>query len=183
MFYDYNEKSPKIHETAFIHPTALVVGDVEIDRKSSIWTGCILRGDLGKIRIGEYTCIQDRSILHPGEVFLFEEEKIIHKPITIGSNVLIGKNVVIQASYIGDLVVIESGATIEKGVQINEGAVIGQNSFVPANFVVAPQAVLIGNPARKLRTIDRGTLEQHREITWLFAKYAEQYQTKKLKKR
>ena len=62
----FEGKVPKIHPTAFVAPTAVVLGDVEIGAYSSIWYGCVLRGDLDPIRVGERTSIQDNSVLHTG---------------------------------------------------------------------------------------------------------------------
>lgn len=135
---------PRIHESAFIAETAAVIGDVAIGADSSIWYGCVLRGDVNNIRIGERTNIQDRTVIHVS--------RKTH-PTTVEDEVTIGHSATVHGCHI------ESGSLIGIGAIVLDGAVIGRNSLVAAGSLVTPGTVVpegslvMGSPAKVRREL------------------------------
>lgn len=128
----YQGKSPKIHPTAYIAPTAVIIGDVEIGADSSIWFGCVLRGDVNEIRIGERTNIQDGTVIHVAEAgqgtYIGDDVTVGHAALlhacTIGSRALIGmRTTVMDDAQIADETVIAAGALVTPGKHVGKGQV------------------------------------------------------------
>jgi carbonic anhydrase/acetyltransferase-like protein (isoleucine patch superfamily) len=80
MIIEYRGRSPKVHQTAFVAPTAVLIGDVEVGPESSIWFGAVLRGDNGPIRIGARSSIQDNAVLHVSE----HGQTVVDDDVTVG---------------------------------------------------------------------------------------------------
>lgn len=144
MIRPFQEKAPRIHETAFIAETAIVIGDVEIGEQSSVWFGSIVRGDVNYIRIGRRTNIQDASVIH---VSSKTHPTILEDEITLGHRVTLhGCRV-------------ETGCLIGIGAIILDGARIGRNSLVAAGSLVTPdtqippRSLVMGSPARVKREL------------------------------
>lgn len=117
----YNGTSPKIHSTAFIAPYVVIIGDVEIGAYTNIWFGAKLRGDWGKITIGERTSIQENVVLHsaPGEI------------CNIGNNVRLAHSCMCHGSCtIGDSSLVGIHATVLQGAKLAEGCVLGAGSVL-----------------------------------------------------
>jgi carbonic anhydrase/acetyltransferase-like protein (isoleucine patch superfamily) len=138
----YKGIMPKIAPDAFIAPGAVVIGDVVIGSKTNVWFGCVIRGDVNIIRIGERTNIQDGTVIH-----------ITRKtgPTMIGSGITIGHSVLLHACtleddcFIGMHATVMDGAVVEKGGMVAAGALITPNKRVPAGQIWG------GNPAKFLR--------------------------------
>lgn len=145
MKLDYRGISPKIADSAFIAPNATVVGDVEIGPESGIWFGCVIRGDVNYIRIGERTNIQDGSVVHV--------TKHTH-PTIIGSDITIGHMALIHGCTLEDRCFIGMRATIMDGVVVEPGAVVAAGSLVTPGKRVAAGELWAGSPARFLRRIE-----------------------------
>lgn len=133
---------PKIHPTAFIAPGAVVIGDVEIGAHSNVWFGCIIRGDVNSIRIGERTNIQDGSVVHVTRV---TGPTIIGSGVTIGHAVLLHACTLKDDCFIGMRSTVMDDAVVESGAWVAAGAVI-----TPGKKVLAGQ-VWAGVPARFFR--------------------------------
>ena len=134
MLFSIDGLTPSIHETAFIAPTAVLIGDVEVHANVSIWFGCVLRGDSGKLVIGEGTNIQDGSVLH--------------ETTTIGKNCVIAHLCLIHGCQVGDNVLFGNGALVFGPAEIGEGAVIGAGAMVVPNTTVPPHTIMFGVPAK-----------------------------------
>src|SRR5579862_168761 len=118
MIVEYGGKRPKIHPTAFVAPTAVLIGDVEIGEESSVWFGAVLRGDNGPIRVGARTSIQDNSVLH-----------VSHDCMTyVGNDVTIGHSVTMEDCRIEDWSLVGSNAVILNGAVVGRKALIGAGS-------------------------------------------------------
>jgi len=150
-----NGKTPKIHPEAFISENAYIVGDVEIGGGSSVWPGTVIRGDAGRILIGERTCIQDNSVVH-GDA-----------DVEIGDDVVIGHRVLCHAMVVG------SGSLLGNGCIINDGVVIGEESLVASGamiidkMAIPARSVVVGVPGRVRREVTDKDLERikgYREI-------------------
>ncbi|MHA1238975.1 MAG: gamma carbonic anhydrase family protein [Candidatus Odinarchaeia archaeon] len=156
---EFNGAKPVIHKTAYISKTARIIGDVVIGERVFIAPDVSVRGDLARIVINKNTVIEERTIIAPPESLV--DETIEYGEIIIGEYVFIGRNSVIQGSYIGDYCFIGSNCVIEKKAQLNHSDVVLSGSVIPNNMSVPPQAVMVGNPARMLRTLEYGEIEKH----------------------
>ena len=141
--YAVGEKVPVIHESAFIAPTATVVGDVRIEEGASVWYGAVVRGDTSYAVIGKGANIQDGAVVH-GRA---------NMPALIGEEASIAHNAVIHGATIG------ARALIANGAQVLDGAVVGEGALVAAGSVVLPETVIpagmlaAGAPAQVKRSI------------------------------
>ena len=136
MIIPFEGKIPKIHPTAWLAETAVIIGDVEIGENSSVWYNCVLRGDNMPIRIGKNTNIQDGSILH------IETDK--HSCI-LGDNVSIGHNAIVHGCDVKDGSLVAMGATVLNGVEVGEGSVMPEYKIIEAN------TLWMGVPAKYVR--------------------------------
>lgn len=144
MIHKFKEMVPKIHPTAFIQESAQVIGDVEIGDHSSIWFHTVVRGDVHYIRIGDYTNIQDLSVVHVTQGT---------HPAVIGSYVTVGHNVVIHGCTIGDYCLLGMGSIILDGAEIGPNCVIAAGSLVPPGFQSEPGTLIMGHPAKTVRPL------------------------------
>lgn len=134
MIFSIGDKSPQIHETAFVAPTASVIGEVILEANTSVWFGAVLRGDIGPIRVGEGTNIQDNAV--------------IHEPTTIGKNCVIAHLALVHNAVLGDNVLVGNAAIVFGGSEVGEGAIIGAGAVVTPNTKVPPKTLMLGVPAR-----------------------------------
>jgi len=147
---------PKINDSAFIDPTALVIGDVEIGENSSVWPMAVIRGDVHSIRIGNNTSIQDASILH-----------VTHKgphnpngfPLTIGNSVTVGHKVTLHGCCIDDHCLIGMGSIVMDGAHIKEKVILGAGSLVPPSKILDSGYLWVGSPVKKVRKLTDKELE------------------------
>jgi carbonic anhydrase/acetyltransferase-like protein (isoleucine patch superfamily) len=130
--YTLGDHVPNIHPEAFVHPDAVVIGDVRIGAESSVWPGAVLRGDYGTIIVGERTSIQDGSVVHAVADF----------PTIIGSDCVVGHIAHLEGCVVHDRSLIGSGSVvlhevvIESGSTVAAGAVVRNRTHVPANSLV-----------------------------------------------
>ena len=134
MLFSIDGLTPKIHETAFIAPDAVIIGDVEVQANASVWFGCVLRGDAGKIVIGEGTNVQDGSVFH--------------EATNIGKDCVVAHLCLVHRCQVGDNVLIGNGALVFGPVEIGEGSVIGAGAVVVPNTTVPPNTMMLGVPAK-----------------------------------
>lgn len=168
---------PQIHESVYVDELARIIGDVRIGKHSYIGPGATIRGDLGRVTIGNYVVIQDNAIVYPPEVFL--DGSLSHESIIIGNYVLIGKGAVIQGTYIGDYCFVGNNAVVERESQLNRGDVILPGSVVPNKAIVPPESVMVGNPANLLRKLSHGEQERHGEFIEAYIRFAETFEKTK----
>jgi carbonic anhydrase/acetyltransferase-like protein (isoleucine patch superfamily) len=129
---------PKIHESAFIDETAVVIGNVKIGKNCGVFPCAVIRGDENSIEIDEGSNVQDCCILHVDAD---------HK-LTIGKNVSIGHGAMVHGATIGDECLIGINATVLNGAKIGRGSVIGANALVTADMVVPENSLVIGIPGK-----------------------------------
>src|SRR5450631_2420556 len=150
MIRTHRGKTPKIAVSAYIDPSAVVIGEVEIGERASVWPNVTIRGDVNLMRIGNETNIQDNSVLHSDEDF----------PLTIGDRVTAGHAVVLHGCTIEDDVVIGIGSTILNGAKVGQGAVVAAGSLVTEGMEVAAGMLVMGVPAKPRRPVN--DIEQRR---------------------
>ena len=143
MILPYRGTYPTIHPTAFVAPGADIVGRVRLARSSSIWFGCVLRGDVNRIEIGEATNIQDGSILHVDD----------DHPCLIADHVHVGHHVNLHGCRVERGALIGIGAIVLSGARIGSGAVIGAGSVVLEGTTIPPRVLAVGAPARVVRSV------------------------------
>jgi len=152
MILRYKNDFPQIDNSAWIAPSADIVGDVEIGEDSSIWFGCVVRGDVHFIKIGKRTSIQDMSMVH---VTHFKKEKKIGdgNPTIIGDDVTIAHKVMLHGCKIGNGCLIGMSATILDGAEIGDESIVGAGSLVTKNKKFPPRSLIMGSPAKVIREL------------------------------
>ncbi len=166
MIYKFKEISPEIHETAFIAPSAEIIGDVKIGAHSSIWFQCLVRGDVNYIRIGENCNIQDMTLIH-----VARDEF----PVTIGNNVSIGHRVTLHGCILKDYSFVGMSATVMDGVELGEYSFVAAGSLVTPGKKIPPGMMVMGSPAKVIREInEKERLIINRTAT-NYQKYKENY--------
>ena len=135
--YALGDLVPSIHPEAFVHPDAVVIGNVTIGALSTIWPGAVLRGDEGDIRIGARTSIQDNSVLHTTP----------QHPTVVGDDCVVGHIVHLEGCTIDDFCLVGSGSIVLHRVRVHTGSIIAANSVVLNDTVIPPGALAVGSPA------------------------------------
>nr|GMD58815.1 gamma carbonic anhydrase 1, mitochondrial-like [Ipomoea batatas] len=143
------DKVPSVHREAFVAPSASIIGDVQVGRHSSIWYGCVLRGDVNSVSIGTGTNIQDNSLVHVAKSNL--TGKVL--PTIIGNNVTVGHSAVLHGCTVEDEAFVGMGATLLDGVVVEKNAMIAAGALVRQNTRIPCGEVWGGNPAKFLRKL------------------------------
>jgi carbonic anhydrase/acetyltransferase-like protein (isoleucine patch superfamily) len=141
---------PHIHPTAFIAPTAAVMGDVTIGEDASVWYGTVLRGDMAPIVIGAQSNVQDGTIVHVDEGI----------PCAVGRRVGVGHRVILHGCTVEDECLIAMGSVLLNGVTIGTGSVVAAGAVVPEGMQVPPRSLVMGVPGRIVRQVDAGLAER-----------------------
>lgn len=136
--YALGDLEPQIHDSAFVHPDAVVIGDVRIGAESSIWPCAVLRGDEGHISIGERSSIQDGSVLHT----------TLDDPTTVGDDCLVGHIVHLEGCTLENGSFVGNGAIVLHRVIVRSGALVGANAVVNNDVEVPSGAMALGIPAK-----------------------------------
>jgi len=146
----YLNRSPRLAKGVWVDPGATIIGDVHIGADSSVWPGCVLRGDVNVIRIGRDCNIQDGSILHVTHVSDYDPEG---GPLVLENGITVGHGAILHACHIGDFSLIGMGATVLDHVVVEPHAMVGAGALVPPGKVVGSGELWLGNPARKVRML------------------------------
>jgi len=162
----YHGILPKIAEGVYIADTARVIGDVEIGAFASVWYGSVLRGDVGAIRIGARTNIQDLSMLHMSQGLC---------DAIIGEEVTVGHRVVIHGARIGDGALIGMGAILLDNCEIGAEALVAAGAVVTGGMKVPPRTLVVGQPARVLRDLRESEWQQGRLLAARYVEVAAQH--------
>lgn len=151
MIYKFKEWKPALGADSWIAPSADVVGNVTMGEACSIWFGCVVRGDVHYIKIGDRTNIQDLSMIH---VTHYKKEDMSDgNPTIIGSDVTIGHRVMLHGCTIEDACLIGMSATILDGAVIGRESIVGAGALVTKNKVFPPRSLIMGSPAKAVRTL------------------------------
>lgn len=155
MIRPFRGQSPQIAASAFVDPSAQVIGEVEIGERSSVWPCAVIRGDVGPIRIGAETNIQDNSVLHSDDGF----------PLRIGDRVTVGHQVTLHGATVEDECLIGIGAIILNGAKIGTGSVIAAGALVPEGVEIPAGSLAMGVPAKVRRSVTDEERERFRVNT------------------
>jgi len=152
---------PRIHEAAYVDEAATVIGEVEIGEGASVWPGAVLRGDMGAIRIGRNTSVQDNSSAHTtrGE-----------STVEIGENVSVGHNAVLHGCKVGDNCVIGMNAVLMDNCEIGEYSIVAAGAVVTQNKRFPARSIIAGIPAKVIKEADQAAIDY---IKWNGAEYVE----------
>jgi len=148
MMYALGDTSPQLFgDGHFIAPTCSIIGDVQLKASTSVWFGAVIRADNTPIVIGEGSNVQDGAVLHSDE----------GSPLTVHSKVTIGHNATIHGCTLHDCVLVGIGATILNGAIVGEGSIVGANALVPEGMVIPPNSLVLGVPAKVVKTLANDT--------------------------
>lgn len=166
MIHKYKGVSPKIDESVFVAEGSHIIGDVEIGKNSSVWFNCVVRGDVNYIRIGEFTNIQDGSILHVNHVDYF---------LKVGSYVTAGHNSILHGCVIEDNVLVGMGAILLDNCKIGANSLIAAGTVVKENFVVPSGVLVAGVPGKIIRDLTPKEIEDIKMSALNYSEYAKDY--------
>lgn len=136
--YALGDLEPTIGDGSYVHPDAVVIGAVTLGRGVSVWPGAVLRGDYGRIEVGEMSNIQDGSIIHCTAT----------EPTVFGRRCIVGHGVHVEGATIGDGALLSSGSIVLNGASVGEGAIVAAGCLVPPRFEVPARRMVMGVPAR-----------------------------------
>jgi carbonic anhydrase/acetyltransferase-like protein (isoleucine patch superfamily) len=152
MLHPFKGIKPKVQEATWIAPSADVIGDVTIGVDCSIWFGCVVRGDVHYITIGDRTNIQDLSMIHV--THYKNGDKSTGNPTIIGDDVTVGHRVMLHGCTIEDACLIGMSATILDGAVIGKESIVGAGALVTKNKIFPPRSLIVGSPAKVVRELN-----------------------------
>lgn len=164
--YALGDLEPDIATDAWVHPDAVVIGQVTLGPGASVWPTAVLRGDYGRIEIGAMSNIQDGTIIHCTE----------SQPTVLGEHCIVGHNAHIEGAVIGDRALISSGSIVLNGAVIGAGAVVAAGCLVPPRFELPAGRMAMGTPAR-IREGYEVDLEGYEKNTEKYHQNAMRYRT------
>ena len=165
MIYEFQGYIPVVHESSFVHPLAVVTGNVIIGKDCYIAPGAVLRGDFGRIHVQHHSNIQDNCVLHS-----FPEQDCI-----VSAYGHVGHAAVLHGCILNDNVLVGMNSVIMDQAIIAENSIIGANSFVPANFTCEPGSLILGSPASVKRALSEQEVNWKSEGTGHYVQLASRY--------
>ncbi len=175
MIRSFNGKTPRIAESAFISEAAYIIGDVEIGENSSVWPGAVIRGDLGKIKIGKNTVIEDNCVIHSGSP---TQPPIMD--VTIGDNVIMGHGAVSNGRRIGNNVIISMKSTILHDAEIGDYSMIAAGCVVKEKMKIPEKSFVVGVPAEIRGQLSPEQLWWSQNSPKIYQELAQQYKNEGL---
>jgi len=154
-----------IHATAFIHPHALVLGDVTLGARVSVWPTAVIRGDTDAITIGDDSNVQDGTVIHADHGL----------PTTIGKRVAIGHRAIVHGSTVDDDCLIGMGAILLNGVHVGTGSIVGAGAMCPEGMQIPPNSLVVGLPARRIRDTSADERERIRRTVDAYLELQEEH--------
>jgi len=136
--YAYHGVTPRISRTAYVHPDAVVIGNVTLGPEASVWPGAVLRGDHGLIEIGARTSVQDGTVVHTTAEY----------PTVVAADCVVGHNAHLEGCLVQARCLVGSMSTVLQRVVVGERSVVGAGAVVPEGLQVPPDSMVLGVPAR-----------------------------------
>lgn len=159
----------KTRTDIFVAESADVVGDVQLERDSSVWYQAVIRGDHDKICVGAESNIQDGCVLHADEGF----------PVQIGKQVTVGHGAIIHGCEIGDGTLVGMGAIVLNGAKIGKNCVIGAGALITQGMVIPDGMMALGCPAKIRRAVTKEEIEENLKNTMDYVRLGRQYAAQK----
>ena len=166
MLRSYRGILPKVAASAYVDPSAQLIGDVHVGERSSVWSNVSLRGDVNTITLGEETNIQDNCVAH-GETGEF--------PVILGNRVTVGHSAVLHGCTIEDDALIGIGSIILNGATIGRGSVVAAGALVPEGMQIPPGSLAMGTPAKVRREVSPEERERFRINAQRYVALRQQY--------
>ncbi len=173
MLLRYKEWFPKLQQDVWIAPSATVIGNVELGRDASIWFGCVIRGDVHYIKIGERTNIQDLTMIHV--THYTKDDMSDGYPTIIGNDVTIGHRVMLHGCTIEDACLIGMNATILDGAVIGKESIVGAGALVTGNKKFPPRSLILGSPAKVVRELSEDEVKELYNSAKRYVAYKNEY--------
>jgi len=151
-------QQPSIHPSAFVAPSASLIGHVTLEEESSVWYQTVLRGDINRIHIGPRSNIQDGCVIHLED----------NLPTLVGERVTVGHKAILHACTVGDEVLVGMGAIILDGAEIGARSIIGAGAIVTKGKKIPPGSLVLGAPGKVVRQLD---LEEQAGLRYWADKY------------
>jgi len=136
--YSFDGMRPRVSADAYIHPDAVLIGDVVLGPESSVWPGAVLRGDHGRIEVGARTSVQDGTVVHTTEEW----------PTLVGAECVVGHNAHLEGCTVGDRCLVGSMSVVLNRVHVGAGSVVGAGAVVPEGLDVPERSMVLGVPGR-----------------------------------
>lgn len=152
----------QIHATAWLAPSAIVVGDVTLAEECSVWFNASLRGDMEAILIGPRTNIQEGAIFHADPGF----------PAMVGANVTIGHGAIVHGARVGDSAIIGMRATLLNGATIGAHSLVGAGALVTEGKSFPPGVLILGSPAKIVRELSAEEIEHNKRVAAVYVQRA-----------
>jgi carbonic anhydrase/acetyltransferase-like protein (isoleucine patch superfamily) len=156
---------PNIHPAAYVHPAAVVIGDVTLGARVSVWPTAVIRGDTDRITIGADTNVQDGTVVHVDHGV----------PTTIGARVGIGHRAIVHGATIEDDVLIAMGAVLLNNVHVGTGSIVGAGAVCTEGMRIPPNSLVLGIPARIVRQTTDAERERIRTTVESYLELQERY--------
>lgn len=165
LLLELDGASPTIGEDVFLAPTAVLVGDVRVGDRASIWFGVVLRGDSSHIEIGEETSVQDNAVIHCAKQL----------PTRVGARVTVGHGALLEGCVIEDGALVGMGAIVLQHARVGSGALVAAGSVVSERVEIAPGVLAAGVPAAEKKQLSGSALRWTESATNDYQEYRRRY--------
>ena len=152
MLEPYLGKNPHVSDDAFVHSSAVLIGDVCVEPEATIWPNATLRGDDGAIVIGARSNVQDGSVVHSTATL---------STVRVGEQTTIGHNAIIHGALIGNNCLIGMGSIVLDNAQIGDWCLLGAGCLITQNVIIPPRSLVLGSPGKVIRELN------DKEMTWI----------------
>lgn len=161
----YLDRVAVVGARVLIAPGAALVGAVELADDASVWYGAVLRGDIAPIRVGPRANVQDGTVVHVAD----------DTPCAIGADTVVGHRVMLHACQIGEGCLIGMQSTILDEVVVGNGSIVGAGALITQRTVIPPRSLVLGSPARVIRTLTEEDEAFHRAVAAKYVRLKENY--------
>jgi len=168
----FEGETPVVGARAWIDPSAVVIGRVDIGEDASLWPTAVARGDVNFIRIGARSNIQDGSVLHVTHDGPYSPGGL---PLLVGEEVTVGHRVMLHACTVGDRCLLGMSSTVMDGAVLEDEVLLAAGSLVPPGKRLAAKSLYRGSPARRVRALSAGELEMLRYSAAHYVRLKERY--------
>jgi carbonic anhydrase/acetyltransferase-like protein (isoleucine patch superfamily) len=165
MLRRFQEATPRIHSSAYVHPSAEIIGRVTLQKNSSIWPMVVLRGDIERITVGEMCNVQDNTVVHTTRGL----------PVVLSKGVTIGHSAVIHGTRVGPYCLIGMGAILLDGSRIGPECLIGAGAVVTENARIPARSLVLGVPGKVVRRLRPDELALLHRRAKDYVRYARQH--------
>ena len=173
MLHKFKEWNPNIGKNSWVAESADVIGNVTMGKECSVWFGCVIRGDVHRITIGDRTNIQDLTMIH---VTHYKKSDMSDgNPTVIGNDVTVGHRVMLHGCAIEDACLIGMSATILDGAIIGKESIVGAGALVTKNKTFPPRSLIVGSPAKVIRELSDDEVDELYASASRYVKFKEDY--------